>query len=79
MVRCWFFAARTFWRTRGCRRAGVKSVASGCDFPSPPPDPGRSARADQAHTSTDVAKRNPEPKPTVVEPLVESLSWEIIL
>ena len=29
-------------RTKGCRRAGVRSVAGGCVFPSPPPDPGRS-------------------------------------
>jgi hypothetical protein len=28
--------------TRGCRRAGVRSVAGGCVFPSPPPHPGLS-------------------------------------
>ncbi len=38
----------------------------------------RWARADQAHTNTDVMKPNPEPKPTVVEPLVGLLSGEII-
>jgi hypothetical protein len=46
---------------------------------------GRSARADQTRTNTDVMKANPESKPTVVEPVVglSSLallavaSWEL--
>lgn len=41
-------------------------------------DAQRSARADRAQTNADVTKPNPEPKPTVVEPLVGLLSWEII-
>ena len=53
---------------------------------SPPPLPrdpqtghsegegGRSARADQEQTNTDVMKPNPEPKPTVVEALVGLLA-----
>jgi hypothetical protein len=42
-------------------------------------DAERSMRADQAQTSTDVMKANPEPKPSVNEPLVGLLFWEIIL
>ena len=41
-------------------------------------DPRRSARADQAQTNTDVMKRNPEPKPSVVEPLVGLFSPPLV-